>query len=81
MINTNILSSVFKNYHFEKVQMIENSNLCVFLVSNMLTSISLERWEYLENILADITQKDVAIMPLDYAKKHLNLKEGVVIKQ
>ena len=80
MISKKILSSVFENYNIKSVILLESKTTCNFLISGMSTSISLERWEYLENILRDLTKKDVAITSLDYCKRHVNIEEGIVIK-
>ena len=80
MIDNSVLSSVFDSYKIQNIVMVEQEGTYNFLISNMPTSISLDRWEYLENILRDITKKEIVIMPMSYAKKHLNLEEGVVIK-
>lgn len=80
MINKNILNSVFDTYGINKVTLIEENNEYIFLISNMPSNINLDRWEYLENILKDITQKNVSILALNYAKKYINLEKGLVIK-
>ena len=83
MINNRIISSVFSNYGIDSVILVEDNNKLNFVISNMNSSISLDRWEYLENILKDITQRDVNIMPLNQVLSHLGsdyISKGVVIQ-
>ena len=83
MINKNILSQVFDNYGINKVMLLEYNNSYNFLISEMNKELSLDRWEYLENILKDITKKNINLIPYSQAKKYfnddINLK-GEVIK-
>ena len=83
MIDNTILSSVFDNYNINNVFLIKDNTTYNFIISNMPASISLERWEYLENILKDITKANVNLITLTDALKHFgkeNLSKGEVIK-
>lgn len=84
MINKNILSSIFDNYDIQKVVLIQKDETYNFIISNMSSSLTLERWEYLENILKDITKKSINIIPFPQAEKYFDsnlLNKGLVIKQ
>ena len=80
MINKTLLKQVFDKYEIGKVTLVESANYNIFLIDDMPSSIPLDRWEYLEHILEDIVQKQITILPLNYAKKHIKINEGVVIK-
>lgn len=82
MINTNIIKSMFKNYHMNKVIMIEEKDFYAFIIGSMPESISIDRWEQLENILKDYTKKDVSLIPYKQACNQLGKKyldKGVII--
>ena len=81
MINKTLLKQVFDKYEIGKVTLVESANHNIFLIDDMPSSIPLDRWEYLEHILEDIVQKQITILPLNYAKKQIKISEGVVIKQ
>ena len=83
MINTKVLSSVFDNYDIHKVILLDIDNTYNFIISNMPSSISLEKWEYLENILQEITKKNINIFSLTQAINHFGnsiKSKGLVIK-
>jgi len=83
MINKEILSSVFSNYGIKKIVLVEDNNKLNFIISEMDLSISLDRWEYLENILKDITKKDINIMALNDVFKYLGtnyISKGVALQ-
>lgn len=83
MINTKVLSSVFDNYDIHNVILLPINNTYNFIISNMPSSISLERWEYLENILKELTKKEINIFAVDQAISHLGeeaIKKGSVIR-
>ena len=82
MINTAIIKSMFKNYHINKIIMIEEKDFYAFIIGPMNKSISIERWEHLENILKDYTKKDVSLIPYKQAYNQLGkkyLEKGVSI--
>ena len=84
MINTNILSSIFDNYSINKVILLEDTDCYNFIISNMPSSINLDRWEYLENILKEILRKNINIIPHNQAIEIFDnnaINEGLVIKQ
>lgn len=83
MINKEILSSVFESYKINNVIVVEENNNLNFVISNMSVSISLDRWQYLENILKDITGKNINLLTCCQVKNNLGLdylKKGVVIR-
>ena len=47
----------------------------------MDSSLSLERWIHLENVLKDVTKSDISILSYDYAKKYIDISKAMVIKQ
>ncbi len=82
MITTEGLKSIFSSYKIDSVVLVENTNELDFVISNMNSSISLNEWENLENILKDIYKKDVNIMSKNQCIKYLGndfLSKGVVI--
>ena len=78
MINTQIIASVFKNHGIEKIILIPSENKNVFLIQEMSSDISLNRWEHLENVLKDICQKDCDIMSFEYATKYISITKGAI---
>ena len=83
MISKDILGQIFNNYGINKVLLIDMENSCSFLISEMSCSLNLDRWEYLENILMDLTKKIVNIIPISQAKKYFPedlIAKGEVIK-
>ena len=83
MINEKVLSSVFGNYDIHNVILLPMDETYNFVISNMPSSISLERWKYLENILKDITKKEINLFAFSQAISHFGeetLKKGMVIK-
>ena len=83
MINTNILSSVFKNYGIHDITLVVENDTYNFIISNMTSTIAIDRWKYLEDILKDITKKKINLIPLNQALKYLGedyINKGVEIK-
>ena len=82
MENKNILISVFKTYGINKVYLNKKSNTYNFIISAMEKSISLDRWNYLETVLKDITNKNVTLLPYEQALQHFGdnyINESLVI--
>ena len=83
MINKNILSSIFESYKINNVILVEDNEKLHFIISNMSSSFNLDRWEYLENILKDVTGKSINIITYNQAIKHFDtnyLDKGLVIR-
>ena len=83
MINSSLLSSIFDNYGINKITVVEDNSALNFIISDMPSSISLERWEYLENILKEVTKKEIVFITKEQASSIFSgstIKEGVVIK-
>ena len=80
MINTSVLSQVFNYHTIKEAVMIEKSKEILFLIKEMDESIDLNRWEHLENILTDLTGKQIILLPYDYTSNYIKTKEGVTIK-
>ena len=80
MIKTEIFASVFKSHGIEKVLLVQAKNRNIFLIQEMSSSIPLNRWEHLENILKDICQSECDILSYDCASKYINIKNGVTIE-
>ena len=80
MINTKFLISLFTTYKINKVILLEDKDTYNFIVSDMDRNLNLENWEYLENILKDVTEKDINILTYNQAIKHFDVSKGVVIK-
>ena len=57
MINNAIIKSIFSNYCIEKVIFLEEENSNTFIICSMNESISLDRWNNLENVLTEYTKK------------------------
>ena len=82
MINPEIFASVFKHHQINKVMLIEHNDCFNFLISDMSSSITLDRWEHLENILRDLTKKEINIIPYSQAIVFFNkemLAKGVEV--
>ena len=83
MINYNIFSSIFENYEIGNVILLKDKETHNFIISNMPSCISVDRWDYLENILSEITKSQCNIFPYNQAIKYFSeeiIKKGVVIK-
>lgn len=81
MINTTILSSIFQSHNIDCVSYLKNEDDYIFLIQKMDSSLSLERWIHLENVLKDVTKSDISILSYDYAKKYIDISKAMVIKQ
>lgn len=81
MIDTKILLSVFEKHGINSVLLIPSENRNIFLIKEMPSSICLNRWEHLENILKDICKKDCDILSHEYASNYINIEKGVVIEK
>lgn len=81
MINKEILTSVFEKHGIEKVVFIPLESKNIFLIKEMSSHLSLDRWEHLENILKDISCKPCDILDYEYASNYINVTEGVVIEK
>ena len=83
MINKDIIKSIFINYHISKIIiMIEENDFYAFVIGKMNESISLDRWEQLENVLKDYTNKEISLIPYNQAYNQLGKKyldKGVII--
>ena len=82
MMNKSIMKSIFSNYHISKIIMIEEKNFYAFIIEKMNESISLDRWEQLENVLKDYTKKEISLIPYMQAYNQLGKKyldKGVII--
>ena len=83
MIEKKILKSIFNNYFINKVIYIEEDNSILFLICSMNDSISLERWENLENVLHEYLNKKINLLPFVQASKFIQenyLKKGEIIQ-
>lgn len=83
MIDRKIIKSIFSNYSVNEIIFIEESTFYTFIMCSMSKNISLDRWDNLENILKEYTSKDVCLIPIEQAKKHLGkeyISKGVIIK-
>ena len=83
MINKKIIKEIFSNYSINKVIFIEEKSFNSFIIVSMNESISLTRWENLENILKEYLNKDVTLLPLSQALKALgenHLRKGEIIQ-
>ena len=79
-MNTKFLASVFEKHNISSVYYLEDKNYPVFLIKEMDSSIPLERWTHLENVLKDATNSEVSILSYDYAKNHIDVSKAMVIK-
>ena len=83
MSNKNILKSIFASYFIDKVLMIEETDTINFIIYSMNKSISLDRWENLENLLADFFKKNINLWTHPHATRYLDasyLNKGVTIE-
>ena len=71
MLDKNLLASIFKTYGINNVLLIEDSSRLNFVISNMDINFNLDKWEYLENILKDVTKSEVNIMSYYQVSKYL----------
>lgn len=81
MINTNLLASIFEKYNIDSVSYLEDNNDYIFLIKTMNSSISLEKWEYLEQTLKYLLKADVSFLSYDYAKNYIDISKAMVIKK
>lgn len=83
MIDKKVIKSIFSNYSISEVIFIKENSFCSFIICSMKESISLDRWDNLENILKEYTSMDISLTPLEQALKYLSkeyLSKGVIIK-
>lgn len=80
MINTNLLVSIFEAHKVDSVYYLKDNEDFIFLIKKMDSSIPLERWEHLENVLKDVTKTNVSILSYDYAKMYIDTSKAMVIK-
>ena len=84
MINTNIFISIFKNYDINKVILLKDNETYNFIISEMPSSMDIERWDFLEHILFEATKQTCNILSFSQAVKLFGeekLRKSVVIKQ
>ena len=79
IMNTALLHSIFKAHGIEKVSFIKTDDNYIFLLEEMNTSIPLQRWEHLENILMDVIKENISLLPIEQAKKYFDTNKKVVI--
>ena len=83
MINMDIIKSILSSYSITESIFIEEKDFNSIVICSMKDSIPLSRWINLENVLKEYTQKNISILHLYQAKKHLGekyLSKGVVVK-
>lgn len=81
MTDLNLLYSVFDKHSVDSVSYIKDGDTFIFLIKEMSNSISLERWEHLEQILKDILKVDISILSYEYAKNYIDTSKAKVIKK
>lgn len=82
MLNKDLINSICQIYGVNKVGIKEKDDTVDFIIFEMNKTISLEKWNYFENILQEFIDKEVCVIDAGQAKKYLGenyLKEGVVI--
>ncbi len=83
MINMAIIKSILSSHSITEAIFIEEKEFNSIIICSMKESLPLNRWNNLESILKEYTEKDVAILHLSQAKKYLGekqLSKGVIIK-
>ena len=83
MLNNEVILSIMKTYDIEKVRIKENSTNLDLIICEMNDSISLQRWNLLESVLKDLSQKKVNILTYHQAKRYLGdsyINESKVIQ-
>lgn len=82
MLDKDLIYSICQIYGVNKVGIKENKDSLDLIIFEMNNSISLEKWNYFENILRELTNKDICIMDVVQVRKHFGneyLEKGLVI--
>lgn len=83
MLNNAFIKSILNTYGIEKASIVETHSSLDFIIYDMEHSISLERWELMENALKDSTDKKINLLTYNQAIKHLGesyVSKGLVIQ-
>ena len=82
MLNNKTLTSIMQTYGITKANIKENETTFDLIIDEMTENLSLDRWNLLENVLRDLTNKKVNILTYTQAEKCLGnayLNESKVI--
>lgn len=82
MLDIDVLKSIFTSNNISKFILIEEENVINFVICQMNDSLTFEKWNNLENILAYYTKKTISINSYPQAIKYLGneyLNKGVII--
>ena len=82
MLNNNFIKSVMKTYGIQKANITETETTVDIIIHKMNGSLSLEKWELMETVLKDVTNKKVNIIPYNQATHYLgetNISKAKVI--
>jgi hypothetical protein len=83
MINTEVIRDIFHAYSIKKVIFIEEESFNTFIICSMQEILPIERWNNLENVLSEYTNKKINLFPLLQANKYLDeeyINKGVIIQ-
>lgn len=82
MLNNNFIKSVMKTYGIQKANIIETESTVDIIIHKMSGSLSLEKWELMETVLKDVTNKTINLIPHNQADRYLsdtNISKAKVI--
>ena len=82
MLNNNFIKSVMKTYGIQKANITETETTVDIIIHKMNGSLSLEKWELMETVLKDVTNKKVNLIPHNQAARYLsdvNISKAKVI--
>ena len=83
MLNNEVILSIMKTYDITKARVKESNDSFDLIICEMNDSISLQRWNLLESVLKDLSQKKVNILTYHQAKRYLGdsyINESKVIQ-
>lgn len=83
MLDKKLIKSIFTCYSIPKIIYIEHNDFISFILCSMEKSFSVEKWNNLENILAETFNQKITLLPLSQALKVLTqnqLDKGEVVE-
>lgn len=83
MLNNNFIKSIINTYGIKKVSIIEGITTLDVIIHSMKDSLPLEKWNLIENVLNDATNKTINLITYNQAIKHLGesyISKGQVIQ-
>lgn len=78
-----LLSSLLQDFGISQAVLIENDDYFDILIKDMSSSLTLERWNYLENLIKILLKKEINFSSYNQAMTLIpleNFKKGVIVE-